>query len=173
MVIAKFRSKLKVSQRRSLFVLGFMCVLGSSPGETGTQCFGDEPQSQIDFFESKVRPLLVDKCLECHSHQTELSGGLSLDSKEDWVKGGDSGQAIAPEQWEQSLLWKAILYRTHIFKCHRVESSATKRLMSSDGGSNPEQSIRGPHRHHQANSRPGCGLRMPKTTGPIDQLILM
>lgn len=111
MVIAKFRSKLKVSQRRSLFVLGFMCVLGSSPGETGTQCFGDEPQSQIDFFESKVRPLLVDKCLECHSHQTELSGGLSLDSKEDWVKGGDSGQAIAPEQWEQSLLWKAILYR--------------------------------------------------------------
>ncbi len=64
-----------------------------------------------EFFESKVRPLLIEKCLDCHSHETEVNGGLSLDSKSDWSKGGDSGPAILPTDLESSLFLEAIAYR--------------------------------------------------------------
>jgi hypothetical protein len=107
MAKAKILRGVRASFRQTLAVVVGLCVL-----EPGSYCRGDDsPQASLEFFESKVRPLLVDKCLECHSHQTETSGGLSLDSKEDWIKGGDSGQAIAPEQWDQSLFWKAVSYR--------------------------------------------------------------
>ena len=92
--------------KQTIGVLGVACAL-----KPGSYCLGDDSQAALEFFESKVRPLLLDKCLECHSHQTETSGGLSLDSKEDWIRGGDSGQVIAPEQWETSLFWKAVSYR--------------------------------------------------------------
>jgi hypothetical protein len=95
------------SLRQSVAVIAGLCAL-----DAGSYCRGDDsPQASLEFFESKVRPLLLDKCLECHSHQTEISGGLSLDSKDDWIKGGDSGPAINLEHWEQSLFWKAVSYR--------------------------------------------------------------
>ncbi|MFN7289139.1 MAG: DUF1553 domain-containing protein [Pirellula sp.] len=106
MVNAKFLWVARTFLRQYIGVLGVACALKS-----GSYCLGDDSQASLEFFESKVRPLLLDKCLECHSHQTETSGGLSLDSKEDWIRGGDSGQAIAPEQWEKSLFWKAVSYR--------------------------------------------------------------
>ena len=42
-----------------------------------------------EFFESKIRPLLVDRCYECHSGE-KTKGGLALDTREGWQKGGDS-----------------------------------------------------------------------------------
>ena len=47
------------------------------------------------FFEEKVRPVLVDHCYSCHSAESEkLKGGLMLDSRAAWEKGGDSGVAV-------------------------------------------------------------------------------
>ena len=61
------------------------------------------------FFESKVRPLLVARCYECHSKQApKLSGGLALDSKAGWVIGGDGGPAIIPGKPDESRLIKAV-----------------------------------------------------------------
>ena len=49
----------------------------------------------VDFFEQEVRPLLVRECYECHSAQSKiLQGGLHLDSRPGWQKGGDSGEVI-------------------------------------------------------------------------------
>lgn len=45
-------------------------------------------------FESKVRPVLVEHCYECHSGE-RTKGGLALDTKRGWEMGGDSGPAIA------------------------------------------------------------------------------
>jgi hypothetical protein len=45
-------------------------------------------------FESQVRPLLVKRCAACHSAKLR-SGGLALDSREAWLKGGDSGTPAA------------------------------------------------------------------------------
>src|SRR5262249_34359067 len=65
----------------------------------------------IEFFESKIRPLLVDKCYQCHSQKAEkLKGDLYLDSREAILKGGENGTAIVPGDPEKSLLIKAIRY---------------------------------------------------------------
>ena len=61
-----------------------------------------------DFFVSKVEPLLKQRCFECHSHTNKIKGGLALDSKSGWEKGGDSGPAIAPGKPEASLIIKAL-----------------------------------------------------------------
>jgi cytochrome c553 len=63
-----------------------------------------------DFFEKKVRPILVDRCYECHSAEHRIKGGLRLDSREGWLQGGDSGPAAHPGAPEKSLLVEAVKY---------------------------------------------------------------
>ncbi|MDP4788286.1 MAG: hypothetical protein NWR93_09390, partial [Opitutales bacterium] len=54
----------------------------------------DDPGS-VSFFEQKIRPALAEHCYECHSAKAKkLKGGLALDSKAGWQKGGDSGTPI-------------------------------------------------------------------------------
>ena len=60
-------------------------------------------------FETKIRPVLVERCIECHGAEKQ-KGGLRLDSREGWVKGGDSGGAIVPGEVEKSVLIKALRY---------------------------------------------------------------
>jgi hypothetical protein len=64
----------------------------------------------VQFFEQNIRPLLIMHCQECHSQDTQASGGLRLDSRVGWEMGGDSGPAILPGDHQQSLLWRAISY---------------------------------------------------------------
>lgn len=61
-----------------------------------------------DLFSSKIEPLLKQRCYECHSHEKKIKGGLALDSKSGWEKGGDSGPAIVPGKPEASLLIQAV-----------------------------------------------------------------
>lgn len=63
------------------------------------------------FFESKIRPLLVQHCYKCHSEaEGERKGGLLLDRQSGWLDGGDSGQAIVPGDVEGSPFIHAIRY---------------------------------------------------------------
>lgn len=62
------------------------------------------------FFDSKVLPILKERCFECHSHGTKIKGGLALDSRSGWSEGGDNGPALKPGEVEASLLVKAIRY---------------------------------------------------------------
>jgi hypothetical protein len=64
--------------------------------------------SADDFFAAKVEPLLKQRCFECHSHEKKIKGGLALDSKSGWEKGGESGPAIVPGKPGESLLIKAV-----------------------------------------------------------------
>lgn len=64
----------------------------------------------VGFFESKVRPLLVKHCYECHSQQGKVKGGLLLDHKEGWAKGGDAGPALVPGKPSKSLLMHSVRY---------------------------------------------------------------
>ena len=53
--------------------------------------------ADLKFFESEIRPLFIKHCYECHSSKGgELEGGLSVESREALLKGGDSGAAIVP-----------------------------------------------------------------------------
>lgn len=61
------------------------------------------------FFESTIRPLLVERCLECHGEKKQ-EGGLRLDSPAGWKEGGDSGPAVMPGKPDESLLITAVSY---------------------------------------------------------------
>ena len=67
-------------------------------------------ETDTEFFEKKIRPLLEQRCLECHSPEKKVKGGLRLDSREGWQTGGDSGPAIVPGKPQESLLITAVAY---------------------------------------------------------------
>ena len=68
-------------------------------------------RSDAEFFEKKIRPLLVERCYACHSRETDNPmGGLRLDSAEAMLQGGSRGPAIAPGRPKKSLLIRAISY---------------------------------------------------------------
>jgi hypothetical protein len=65
----------------------------------------------IEFFEQKIRPVLVERCFQCHSATSEkLKGGLHLDSRAGALKGGDTRPAVVPGDPEKSLMIEAIRY---------------------------------------------------------------
>jgi Protein of unknown function (DUF1553)/Protein of unknown function (DUF1549)/Planctomycete cytochrome C len=79
----------------------------------GNGLFAAMPESAASerFFEDKIRPLLINRCYECHSTESpKVKGGLKLDSREAVLKGGDSGPVIVPGNSEKSLLIKAVSY---------------------------------------------------------------
>ena len=68
-------------------------------------------RSQIEFFENKVRPLLANHCYKCHSQKAEkVKGGLTLDTREGLLAGGNSGPVIVPGNPDKSPLIEAIRY---------------------------------------------------------------
>ena len=62
------------------------------------------------FFESKVRPVLIKRCYDCHSTEKKTKGGLALDTRAGWQHGGDNGPAIIPGDLTKSLVIKAVRY---------------------------------------------------------------
>jgi cytochrome c553 len=65
--------------------------------------------AEVEFFEKQIRPLLVARCEECHGVQ-EQKGGLRLDYRKGWEKGGDRGPAVTSGKPEASLLITAVGY---------------------------------------------------------------
>ncbi len=66
-------------------------------------------RAQLDFFEKKIRPVLVQQCYKCHSAKSEkVKGELLLDTKAGARKGGESGPAVVPRNLRKSLLIEAV-----------------------------------------------------------------
>ncbi|MDZ4849934.1 MAG: PSD1 and planctomycete cytochrome C domain-containing protein [Pirellulaceae bacterium] len=71
----------------------------------------DEARASIRFFESRIRPVLVQHCYECHSDASNKSkGGLLVDSREAIRRSGDSGHAVVPGSVNDSLIIDALSY---------------------------------------------------------------
>ncbi len=63
----------------------------------------------VEFFEKKIRPVLIDSCYTCHSASAKsVKGGLKLDTRDSLRNGGDTGPAIVPGDPDKSLLIQAI-----------------------------------------------------------------
>ncbi|WP_395750072.1 PSD1 and planctomycete cytochrome C domain-containing protein [Prosthecobacter sp.] len=78
----------------------FLCAVTSAAATT---------PEQSAFFESRIRPVLVEKCYSCHSAQAEkIKGELLLDSREAIRKGGENGPAVVPGDVGKSLLISAL-----------------------------------------------------------------
>ncbi|MDQ3622409.1 MAG: DUF1549 domain-containing protein, partial [Verrucomicrobiota bacterium] len=69
-------------------------------------------KEQLAFFESKIRPILAGNCYKCHSlEQGKAKRGLTLDTREGVLKGGETGPALEPGDPQNSLLIKAVGYK--------------------------------------------------------------
>ena len=84
-----------MSFRSCAVLLGLTAVLVSGGG-AGAQPAGPSPE-QVEFFETEIRPLLAERCFQCHGAAVETPfGGLRLDSRDGLLAGGDSGPAVVP-----------------------------------------------------------------------------
>jgi hypothetical protein len=91
------------------FFAGAIALAAIVPSIAGAQD-ALSPQ-QLEFFEDKIRPVLVENCYKCHGGDTEkIRGGLVLMSKAGVLEGGDSGAAIVAGKPEESLLIQALRY---------------------------------------------------------------
>jgi len=69
-------------------------------------------EEELAFFEKRIRPVLVNRCYECHSAESDdLAGDLLVDSRATIRKGGSNGPAVVPGDIEHSLLIAAIRYQ--------------------------------------------------------------
>ena len=73
--------------------------------------------NDTELFNTKIKPILQQKCFSCHSHESKKNkGGLVLDSLAGMLEGGDSGSAIIVGKPEKSKLVEAISYTNQEFK---------------------------------------------------------
>ncbi len=103
--------KRPVSLPRSVALgLAVLWLAASAPARAAAR--GDPDPAAVEFFEKKIRPVLVENCQGCHSLvKNKKRGGLTLDSRQALLKGGDNGPAVAPGEPGKSLLLKAIGYK--------------------------------------------------------------
>lgn len=85
-----------------LFAMGFW-FWGASLSATS---------EELAHFEKSIRPLLIENCIRCHGPEQQY-GGLKLDSKKAWQKGGKSSTAIIPGNANDSLLVKVLSNPNH------------------------------------------------------------
>ena len=64
-------------------------------------------ENDDDFFEARIRPVLLKYCVDCHGAKKQ-EGGLRLDSRDAWMRGGDRGEAIIAGEPDKSLLIQAV-----------------------------------------------------------------
>ncbi len=76
----------------------------------------EQPQfskSDVEFFQTKVHPLLKARCFKCHSEDAKrLEGELRLDARSPVLEGGETGPAAVPNEPAESLMIEAILYES-------------------------------------------------------------
>ena len=92
-----------------------LAVVGLISMNFATCVAADPSLAGIEFFETRVRPLLAQNCYECHAKR-EANGGLLLDTRDGLLKGGDSGAAIVPGDPEKSRLIEAVRYKNPDFQ---------------------------------------------------------
>jgi hypothetical protein len=98
-----------VTMHRMRSFAGLVALLASMPVAGLDEALAGDDPAAVDFFESKVRPLLVNRCQSCHGGG-KAKGGLRLDSRPAAMTGGDTGPAIVPGKPDESLMVEAIKY---------------------------------------------------------------
>ena len=65
-----------------------------------------------ELFEKQILPVLTNTCFDCHSKETDISGGLELDSPVGMMRGGESGAVIIPHDPDKSLLIRMLRHES-------------------------------------------------------------
>ncbi|MBC8115489.1 MAG: PSD1 domain-containing protein [Candidatus Saccharimonas sp.] len=92
------------------FTLGVLLAACAVSGATLTAA--PPPTAEgLEFFEKRIRPVLVEHCYECHSAGKKAKGGLALDTRDAVLKGGDSGAVLVAGDPGKSRLIDAVRYK--------------------------------------------------------------
>jgi hypothetical protein len=78
--------------------------------QTQPSAAGSFSPQQLEFFETKIRPVLADNCFKCHGPEKQKAS-LRLDSRAAMLKGNESGPAIVPGHPEKSLLLEVLSHQ--------------------------------------------------------------
>src|ERR1700735_4709536 len=98
-----------MSQRNLLYCITGIAAFGLIQGGSTRAASTSITPEQREFFESKIRPVLVEHCYECHSEEKgKNKGELTLDTREGACAGGDRGPAVVPGKPDESILLNAI-----------------------------------------------------------------
>ncbi|MCA9014506.1 MAG: DUF1549 domain-containing protein, partial [Planctomycetaceae bacterium] len=92
-------------KRQPLVILG-LCITVILPLSRSLLA-AEVDLKKADFFEKRIRPLLINRCYECHSEDS-VESGLRVDSLSALVKGGERGASVVIGKPEQSLLISAV-----------------------------------------------------------------
>lgn len=76
-----------------------------------TSC--SESLAANDLFEARIRPILIEKCLDCHGAEKQ-EGGLRLDSAEHFAKGAEAGSLLDGPGSANGILWTALQHTSEI-----------------------------------------------------------
>ncbi len=93
---------------RVLATLAAVLVVGVPAAFAGAP---REKAADLEWFETKVRPILVDHCYTCHSADTKPAGGLRVDDRNGLLTGGNSGPAVVPGDPSASLLLERVKHK--------------------------------------------------------------
>lgn len=90
---------------------GVFALVSAARADDGVAGANEATPEGVAYFEQHIRPLLEARCYSCHSaRDKKQKGGLLLDSRAGWEKGGDQGPAVKPGDVEASLLIRAVRY---------------------------------------------------------------
>jgi cytochrome c553 len=93
----------------TLALLLVPAALARAADETPVPADNPTDPAKVEFFEKKVRPLLVEKCYSCHSAQAKkVKGKFKLDTREDLLEGGEDGKVIDEKTPSKSALLAAV-----------------------------------------------------------------
>jgi cytochrome c553 len=117
---------MRAKMNRTTWLLSVALVLTASvPASASDQ----DQAAQVQFFETKVRPILASHCYACHSADTKPSGGLRVDDRKGLLTGGNTGPAVVAGEPGKSLLLQ------------RETHKDAKRRMPQEGEPLSEQQI--------------------------------
>ena len=109
--MATYRNFIVLALLITTFAVAAPAKLLGQTGKPSTDAARSD-SSKLEFFEKHVRPLLIEKCYECHSHESgESDGDLFLDSAAAMRKGGSRGAVLVAGKPNQSLLMRVVNYR--------------------------------------------------------------
>jgi hypothetical protein len=91
------------------WAIGFVLTVGALFAPARAQNQPDSDRAGLDFFETSIRPLLIENCYSCHGEKKQ-KGELRLDSRASAMRGGELGVVLIPGKPDDSLLIKAVRY---------------------------------------------------------------
>ncbi len=93
---------------RLLTVLTLLCIHATAAEPL--------PPAQLEFFEARIRPVLVEQCYKCHNSTKSAEGGLAVDHRAALLKGGDSGPIVVPGKPADSSLLPILRHAGNVVK---------------------------------------------------------